>query len=95
MELTLRMENKKRKKYNTFTDYLKTVTSGLVFIIVILLGIWATSLTIEPDPNLNPDAFWAELFKRALLTIMLVSSGISFAYEMTKLIIVSRGAKSL
>ena len=86
--------DKKKKKYNTFVDYLKTTISGLVFIIVISLGIWATSLTILPDPGLDPVAFWGEFIKRAILTIMLVSSGVSFMYDITKMIIIGIGTRS-
>jgi hypothetical protein len=82
------------KKYNSFIDYFKISIGGIAFLAIILLSIWATSLIIEPDPNLDTEAFMAQMITRGLLTIMLVSSGVNLAYDITKLIIISIGSRS-
>ena len=66
-----------------------------IFLAVIMNGLYGlTSLSIVPDPELDQAAFIAEFIKRAVLTVMLVSSGVSFAYDMTKMIIIGIGTRS-
>jgi hypothetical protein len=82
------------KKYNSFIDYFKVTIGSLAFIVIIVLSIWATALIIAPNPDLDPDAFVAQMIARGVLTILLVTSGVNLVYDVTKIIIVGSGARS-
>ena len=84
----------KKKGYVSFIDYMKVTIGGLAFVAIILLSIWVTALIILPDPNLDQEAFIAQMIARGILTILLVSSGVNLAYDLTRVVIVGVGARS-
>lgn len=82
------------KKHGSAGDTIKTVISGFIFVLIIGLALYLMSISVAPDPDLSAEAFWAEMFKRTMLTVLLVASGVDFMYNMTKKILISIGGKN-
>lgn len=82
------------KKYNTVGDKIRTAIGGLMFFLAIAFSIWMAALSITKDPEMTQATFMALMLARGVLTIVLVSAGVDFMYNITRFILKSVGGKS-
>jgi len=86
------MKREQKQGYVSFLDILRTIISGTIFIAAILFMLWIVSIKILPNPDINMDEFIAEFIKRAVVTVILVSSGVDAAYNLGYLIMLGFGS---